>query len=158
MLKEHQHPVVKFMLCWCILCASERGTGDRVIRIVGWPRVHCVPPRCSPLSSSRPVVGLAQALLSRSWHRGEPVAKEDLVRGGGKSAHAQQQLFEYQAPPTSNHALPPNPPCACKTSRARPSRDGVSSKYNLKVGTGKQRNKLSIMHRFQNTCERSQQS
>lgn len=35
MLKEHQHPAVRLMLCQCILCASERGTGDRVIRIVG---------------------------------------------------------------------------------------------------------------------------
>lgn len=69
----------------------------------------CPPPHCSPLSSSIPVVGLAQALLSRPWHRIEPVAKEDLVRGGGKSAHTQQQLFEHQAPPTSNHALPRNP-------------------------------------------------
>lgn len=69
----------------------------------------CPPPHCSPLSSSIPVVGLAQALLSRPWHRIEPVAKEDLVRGGAKSAHTQQQLFEHQAPPTSNHALPQNP-------------------------------------------------
>ncbi|KAK5871638.1 hypothetical protein PBY51_004505 [Eleginops maclovinus] len=56
------------------------------------------------LSSSSPVVGLAQSLLSRPWHRGGPVAKEDLVRGGGKSAHAQQKLFQHQAPPTLNHA------------------------------------------------------
>lgn len=77
---EHQHPVGKFMHSGGedVLCASERGTGDRVIRIVGRPRVHCVSPRCSALSSGGPVVGLAQALLSRPWQQGERLWPEGI--------------------------------------------------------------------------------
>ena len=137
MLKVHQQPAVRFMLQCCIQCASERGTGDGVIRIVGWPWVHGVPPRCSSLSSNSPVVGLAQALLSRPWQGGEPVAKEDLVRGGGASLLALSSSFS-----TIKHHLlpimryPQNPPCACRTGWATSSREERRAKYTLKLAQG----------------------
>lgn len=72
-LKGHQHPVVTFML---------PAKGEPRIETSGlWddPGFTACPPAAWPFH--RAVVGSAQALLSRRWHRGGPVAKADLVRG-----------------------------------------------------------------------------
>lgn len=82
--------------------------------------------------------------------QGESVAKEDLVRGGGKSAHA-QRLFQLQAQPTSNHALSYILPVPVK--RAGPNREDGQFKYILKLAHGNKQH-----HTFHNTSECIQQS
>lgn len=67
------------------------------------PGIRPCTPRCSPLLSSRPVVVLAQVLLSRPWHRGGPASLRGFSEKVG-SARLQLRLLKHQAAPRSNHA------------------------------------------------------
>lgn len=114
------------------------------------------PPYCSSLSSSSPVVGLAQVPLSRPWHRESPWPKRIwsegegsllMLRGFSSIKHHLLPIMRY---PKSSLCLQNR---QGRTYQAR----GLLYKYTLKLA---QRNQLSILHHhtFQNTSVCIQQS